>query len=213
MKDGFQNPLNRPKRGDAGIGEIYIGIMSLAFALIGYLDSTRGNGNLLLLPAILIPAWGLGYWISKLILKHAMWPRIGYSIPSQDAWTFSGNTVPRREKSLWIPIVVTALVGGLAVFAWPQEAANFLGIGMFVGLIAAYAYWFFFNGWREYPWKWLVLLFLALGFLVVGLPVRGDYFEVWPQAMLLNGSVWLGSGAATLCSYLRHAKPSTLRAE
>ena len=52
-----------------------------------------------------------------------------------------------------------------------------------------------------------ILLLIALGFVAIGVPIGGDYFQVWPQVMLFNGIVWLGSGVVTLCCYLRHAKP------
>ena len=92
MKDELQNYLARPKRYDNidGTGEMYMGLMILGFALLGYLQtilptdslwSTNGFASLLFMYLILIPVLALGYWGSKAIKKHITWPRTGYVAP------------------------------------------------------------------------------------------------------------------------------------
>ncbi len=203
------------------------GVMFLGFALVGWLDSVGGNGlgGLLQLAAVLGAAWGVGHWINGAVLRHAVWPRVGYAGPRRDLPTVPGVSPPRRTKLTWALIAATGgaalTVTGLAVFSPRQEAMGIspellggvLGIVIFVGLTGSYALWFCFNGWREYPWKWLILLVLTLGLAAIWAPVGGDYLEVWPRVMLFNGIVWLASGVATLCSYLRHPKPPALGAE
>ncbi|MCB1229567.1 MAG: hypothetical protein KDN19_04845 [Verrucomicrobiae bacterium] len=224
MNDDLSNSLDQPKGGDAGIGEIFVGVMSLGFALKGWLDSiwVDGFGGMLLMLAILLPAWGIGYWASRAILKYVIWPRAGYFVPISDSRKRTGIAVAGRVRTrltlitvLILTAVSAAVVACLAVFVKRPSAVNYplegiLGTFMFACLVAAYAFWFVFNGRREYPWKWLVLVFLVLGFLVIGLPVRMDYLAVWPRIALFNGVMWLGSGLATLLSYVRHAKPSTV---
>lgn len=201
--------------------------MYLSFALIGWLDSVGGSGltGLLQLAAVLGVAWGLGQWINGAVLRHAVWPRVGYAVPRREILTVPGVSPPRRTKLTWALIATTGVaaltVTSLAVFSPRQEAmgislellGGIMGIVIFVGLAGSYAFWFCFNGWREYPWKWLILLVLTLGLAAIWAPVGGDYLEVWPQVMLFNGIVWLTSGVATLCSYLRHTKPAALETE
>ena len=198
----------------------------MGFALIGYLESLPGDrfDSLFLMPVVLVAAWGLGYWISKAIQKRAMWPRAGYVVPRRDPPIPAGFAVPRRDRSSWtligvlsVTALAAAAVAWLEVVARRPDAAqhvpadllvSLLGIGLFACLVGAYVFWFCFNGRQDYPWKWLVVIFMALGFVAIGLPVRFDYLAVWPQTALFNGIVWVGSGLATLCCYLRHVDPA-----
>jgi uncharacterized membrane protein HdeD (DUF308 family) len=72
--------------------------------------------------------------------------------------------------------------------------------------LAAYAF-FVFRWSREHAWKWAVLVFMALGLLAIGLVVPGGAVESFPPVALFLGLVWLGSGVATLYSYIRHTQP------
>jgi membrane-bound ClpP family serine protease len=63
------------------------------------------------------------------------------------------------------------------------------------------------------PWKWLVLLFMALGLLVIDLLVPGDFEELFRPVALFVGLTWLGSGAATLCLYIRHTQAPVLETQ
>ena len=220
MNMDVQDSSECPGRSDAGAGEVFFGVMFLGFALIARLGSIWGTGvgEILLMAAVLLPAWCIGRWISVVIQTQVIWPRAGYAAPRRDNRSSAGDRRSRRAKFWWILLVTTALasmaIGVMAAIPkQPDDAVNILGIALFAGLLAAYAFWFCFNGWREFPWKWLVLLFIAGGYLAIGLPVRGDYFAVWPEVMLFTGIVWLASGGGTVCSYLRYAKLPTLNEE
>jgi len=73
MSDALQDYLRRPKRyaNIDGTGEIYMGLMILGFALLGYLQtilpkdsmwSTNGFAGLLFMYLVLVPVLALGYW-------------------------------------------------------------------------------------------------------------------------------------------------------
>ena len=61
---------------------------------------------------------------------------------------------------------------------------------------------------RQYPWKWLVLVVLALGPIGIALALPDNTVElalpVPRPVMLFLGLMWFVSGAATLVSFLRH---------
>jgi hypothetical protein len=58
-----------------------------------------------------------------------------------------------------------------------------------------------------------MLLVMALGLLVIGIFGPGNYIEVARPVMLFVGAVWVFSGLATFCAYLRHTKPTTPETE
>lgn len=212
MKDELQNYLERPKRYDNidGTGEISMGVMLLGFALLGYLqavlpkDSRWRNGfaSLLLMYLILIPVLALGYWGGQAIKKHITWPRTGYVAYRRDG------------KSWWTAVVATfvvsVVVGAgftcLVILARRHDSISLPRMFMLVTWVPGYAFWIYHMG-REHPWKWLVLLFMALGLLVIDLIVPGDVVELFRPVSLLVGLTWLGSGVATLYSYIRHTQP------
>ncbi len=216
MKDELQNYMARPKRYDNidGTGEMFVGLVLLGFALADSMEARLPENSSrwmhgAVIYGVMIPVLGFGYWIRRVVKKHFTWPRTGYA------------AYPRRGgKSWWIGMVTVFLVaavlgaGGvcLLMLARRHGEMSFLGIGMLVSFVAVYGFWVFRMG-REHPWKWLVLLFMALGLLAIGLPVRGDYFQVGWQVALFVGLVWLGSGAGTLYSYIRHTKPATPEVE
>jgi len=56
-------------------------------------------------------------------------------------------------------------------------------------------------------WKWLALLLMALGPVVILHHVPGNFIERSKPVILFISLVWLGSGGATLQSYRRHNPP------
>lgn len=216
MNDDIQPSRGRPKSGDAGSGEIFFGVMFLGFALVGYLGPRWKIDGLLLMAAVLIPAWGIGYWSSGIIRRRVLQPRIGRATPDIPA---SAQAPIGHENYRWTLISLMVLIAVVAacigVFAGGSNLENareslmvsILGIGMFSGLVGAYGFWIVFNGQQEHAWKWAVMAFMALGFLMMALPVHANIFAVWTETALLNGIVWLGSGVATLYFYARRAGP------
>ena len=66
---------------------------------------------------------------------------------------------------------------------------------------------------KEHWWKWLLLLLMVLGVLTMALTVPENFNKLgWP-VLLFIGLVWLGCGAGTLCSYIRHTQPPASQAE
>jgi len=218
MKDQLRDYLGRPYRYNNidGTGEMGMGIMILGFALVGYLQDAlpqgsmwrNGHANLLFIYAVIIPVLCLGYWGGKAIKKHITWPRTGY-------------VAYRREgKSWWTRVVVSQVVAAVVAFGLAFLMAfarrhNSIGLprmGYLAALLATYAIFVFLWS-RERPWKWLVLLFMALGLFVIALLVPGDYAELSRPVLLFVGLTWVGSGGATLYSYIRHNQPPALETE
>ncbi len=209
MKDELQNYMARPKRYENidGTNEMAMGVMMLSFALMGYLSTVLPEGVLWrkngiatfgFIPVVMIPILAFHYWGIKAIKKHFTWPRTGYV-----AYRRSG-------RSWWTGILADTLIGAGSVslmalarrfHGMSLERAGYLAI-----LLALYA--FFACRWSgEHTWKWLVLIFMALGLLTIALVVPGDVVESFRHVALFVGLVWLGSGVGTLYSYIRHTQP------
>lgn len=132
------------------------------------------------------------------VKKHITWPRTGYVALSR--W---GNPLWRR----FFACTCIAVAGVVFVVIKHLGAASHTRADDYVVLLLpAYAYWVFRMG-REYPWKWLVVIFMAAGLLAISLFLPSDSITKPPLEMLFVGLVWFLSGAATLVSYLRHTQP------
>jgi hypothetical protein len=211
MNDKLQDYMDRPKRYENidGTGEMLFGLMLLSFALAAYLedklpgDSSRWMHGLVIY-SCLIPALGLGYWARRAIKEHLTWPRTGYA------------AYPRGGKSRWIARVATCLaaavfalgVAFLMGFARRHDVMSLPRIVTLFVIVMTYAIWVFRLS-KEHWWKWLLLLFMALGGLAIALLVPGGLNEMGRSALFFLGLVWLGSGAGTLYAYIRHTKPAT----
>lgn len=219
MKENLQNYLGRPKRYQNidGTGEMAMGVMLLSFALVAYLSAVLPEGALwrknglvtfAFIPMVMIPILAFQYWGVKAIKKHITWPRTGYV-----AYRRSGRT-------WWLAIVATfiasAVIGAgvvwLTALARGSHAISLARAGYLAVLLAAYAF-FVFRWSREHLWKWLVVLFMALGLLAIVLVVPGNVVESFRPTALFLGLVWVGSGVATLYLYIRHTQPLAPKAE
>jgi uncharacterized membrane protein YhaH (DUF805 family) len=229
MSDALQDYLRRPKRYDNidGTGEIYMGLMILGFALLGYLQtvlpkdsmwSTNGFAGLLFMYLVLVPVLALGYWGVRAIKKHLTWPRTGYVAYGV------GGLPGKAKRAYWavrvsvavLSIVIAAGLGGLVAFERKHQGAmGPAGVGYVLYLafwVPLYAFWIRRMG-KQHPWKWLMLLLMALGLLVIGLLGPGDVTQVARPVMSFVGLVWFISGAATLGSYLRRTQAPAAGAE
>jgi hypothetical protein len=192
-----------------------MGLMMLAFAASSYVNTilpkTRwwnGVGGVLLMYAVVALVLGPGYWIRRIIKKRITWPRTGYA------------AFPRGGKSWRIKMVLVSLMGaviglgvvGLMIFAGRHGGMNVFQIGYLAIMLATYAYWIFFMG-KEHWWKWLLAVFMALGFLAIARTVPSDFIELSRPVMLFVGLVWLASGGLTLYFYIRHTQPPAPEAE
>jgi hypothetical protein len=78
--------------------------------------------------------------------------------------------------------------------------------------VPVYAFWISRMG-GGHKWKWLVVLFMAIGLRAICLTTPGDYAKLGLPVELFVGSTWFASGAATFCLYIRHTQPPTASAE
>jgi hypothetical protein len=208
MKTELQDYMERPKRYNNidGTGEMSVGLLLLGFALLRFLRSVlpedsmlrRDPGDFLLLFGGLGAVLALIYWSTRAIKKHITWPRTGY-------------VAYRRSAKSRLTVMVAAAVFGfgftcLMGFARRHDAMSLARMGYLAVMPAAYAI-FLYRFDRECPWKWLVLLFTALGLLAIGLIVPGNIVELVRPVGLFLGLTYLASGAATLYLYIRHTHP------
>jgi hypothetical protein len=216
MTDTLQNYAHRAKRYENidGTGEMYMGIMVLAFVLLGYLQAIlpmdsmwrHGFASLVFTNAILLSVLAFGYWgVVKTIKKHITWPRTGYI------------AYRRTAKGMWMSLVsgLTAM-GVVMCLIWLTRHFHTMSLeraGWMAIFVATYAFWIFFMS-KEYSWKWLVVIIMALGlFAIVLIVPGGDFDSVARPAMCFIGLTWLASGVATLYSYIRHTQPPATESE
>lgn len=205
--------MGRPKQYENidGTGEMTMGVMLLSFAMVGYLSTVLPEGALWrkngiatfgFIPVVMIPIMAFQYWAVKAIKKHITWPRTGYV-----AYCRSGRP---WWKAIVATFVGSAIIGAgavcLVVLARRFHAISLARAGYLAVLLATYAF-FVFRWSREHKWKWLVVIFMALGLLAIALVVPGDVVESFPPVALFLGLVWLG-WRATLYSYIgTHNRP------
>jgi drug/metabolite transporter (DMT)-like permease len=222
MKNELQDYLGRPKRYDNidGTGEMLMGLMMLGFTLLGYLNAVlpensmwrHGLAGMLLMPAVLLPVLGSGYWGAKAIKKHITWPRTGYM-------ALGGGGKSRRTTMAALSALAAGIAGisafGIAClmrFESQHDWISLAWMGNAAIFVAAYAFWIY-RMEKDRPWKWLVLLFMVLGILAIAFIAPGDIVG-WRWLMLsFIGLTWLGSGGASLYLYIRHTQPPAPEAE
>jgi hypothetical protein len=217
MEDTVQDYVARPKRyaNIDGTGEMVVGLTLLGFALAGYLEALLPDRSttwlrVAVIFASLALALGLAYWTRRAIKRRITWPRTGYV------------AYPRHGKSWWVKsiilrLVVLTVVVGLAFLARRYHAKlnwnlspktwNPRVVPLIVISLTAYAIWTVRIG-REHGWKWLMLLLMLLGTITLAVTVPGDFGQWARPPVLFIALLWLGSGAGTLYSYVRHAKPA-----
>lgn len=222
MKDELQDYLDRPKKYDNidGTGEMFMGLMLLGFALVGYLQtilqehSMRGHGffrflfsSVGLMYAVLIPVLGLGFVLRRIIKKHITWPRTGYVVYNPDRKTFRKNIFKSAGRGAIFGAVFGIGFAFLLVLVKNHPGVLSFGRVFYLGFwLPIYAFWVY-RMCRDQPWKWLVLLFMAMGLFVIGFVVPGNFSALARPAVLFVGLMWFISGAGTLLSYLRHTRP------
>ena len=210
MKNQLHDYMGRPKRykNIDGTGEMNIGLAAWGFALLSYLQAVlakdsmwrNGSASLLLMAAILVPVLGFGYWGRQAIKKHITWPRTGYvayRVGEKSWWTMNVETFVGSG-------IIAAGFSCLVLLARRHDAISLPRIGMLAVLVVSYAVFVFRSGTGEHRWKWLVVLFMALGLVAIALIVPGDFEELSRPVFLFVGLTWLGSGAATLYLYIQH---------
>lgn len=213
MKNELKNIMERPKKYDNidGTGEMFMGLMILGFGLIGYLETvlkehsiwSYGIPSMFFMYVVLIPVLALGYWVRHLIKKRITWPRTGYVA----LWPRTRSDEGKYGR-LFIILLCAIVAGALGYLVARNLHAvpNLFRAGYLTIWALTYAFWVFFME-RQHPWKWLVLLIMALGLLLLGLRVPGGLFHLFWVVCLFVGLMWIMSGGVTLFSYLRHTQP------
>jgi hypothetical protein len=230
MKDGIKSSLEWHKRYDNidGTGDILFGFMLLGFSLLGHLQAVLPEGTwrhgpfgtLLFMYGVLIPVMGLGFWIRRIIKRHITWPRTGY-VAGYSLWRRTSESEPAggqaaagvpSQKAMWAAMLALALVAALvaagvaclmALARRHQEAS--LARAAFVALwVALYAFWV--SRMDTHPWKWAMVLFMAMGLLAIDLIVPGGFIDLSRSDTGFIGLVWLASGGITLLWYIRRTK-------
>jgi hypothetical protein len=163
----------------------------------------HGWTSMLFMYLILVPVLSLGYWGIKAIKKHITYPRTGY---------VAFRPVTKSRAALMALIICSAVwaavafaVAFFAVRSGHWRATALTRAVTIVFMVATYG-WFIFRLGGEHRWKWLVLAFLAAGLVAISFTVRGDMIAYCRPASLFVGLVWVASGVATLCLYLRCTK-------
>ena len=230
----------RAKRYDNidGTGEMFMGLMMLAFALLGYLQTilpehsiwrTNMFASMAFMYLILGAVLALGFLGQKFIKRNFTWPRTGYVALGVAGTGGTGKPATAQDVKakrllrvgmliIFIELVVIAgLIGAGVVWfsAYVKRHPDVLDLAMvgYVGYLALwlplYAFWVWRMG-RGHAWKWLVLLLMALGLAVIGITGPGNTIGVSRTVMVFVGLVWVGSGVGTFFLYLRHyPAPST----
>jgi MFS family permease len=216
MKDQVRAYQDRLKRYDNidGTGEMFLGLMLLGFTLAGYLEACLPDNasrwwHGIVIYGVMIPVFVIGFLARRLIKKHLTWPRTGYA-----AYPRTGG------KSWWMGMVavfVVALVLALGSayllrHARWHPAINLPRIGLLFAWPAMYALWVYCMD-KHRPWKWLLVIFMALGLVALAFLAPGNFEAFFQPVSLFVGLIWLTSGGATLYSYLRHTHPAIPEAQ
>jgi hypothetical protein len=221
MNVEITNYIDRAKRYQNidGTGEMVVGLTLLGFAFAGHLEALLPDNSptwmrVVVIFANLMLALGLAYSTRRTIKRYITWPRTGYA------------AFPRRARSWWVTTIIARLIALIAVVSlaflirrhhWMSMSTvswnlspktwNPRVVLLLVISTTTYAIWISRMG-RRHWWKWLVLLFMLLGVITLAFIVPGDFGQWARPPVLFIALLWLGSGAGTLYSYVRHTKPA-----
>jgi hypothetical protein len=224
MNVDVQNYMQRAKQYQNidGTGEIFVGLTLLGFALAGYLETLLPENSptsmrVVVIFASLMLALGLAYWVRRTIKQHITWPRTGYAAYPRHGRSWWVTTILARLIALVVAVSLAFLIRrhhwmsnvnwNLSPKTWNPRVVLLIVIST-----AAYPISISRMG-RAHWWKWLVFLLMILGVITLAFIVPAD-FGHWEQPpVLFIALLWLGSGAGTLYSYVRHTKPAIPESE
>jgi len=161
--DSVGNLLDRPRQyyNIDGVGELGLGFMFLAVALLQWLQATTPKDAIWHQMYLFIPYWScmclVIHYGSKAIKKHVTYPRTGFVEYSK--W-----------ETRWRPAIVGAVVAipvtaGLAIAL--RSHWNLSAPRSFLGLLLAASYIYGFA--RTVRWKWAVAAILTIGSIAIAL--------------------------------------------
>lgn len=224
MKDDLSGYINRPKRYDNidGTGEIFMGLMLLGFATVGYIERNLAaqsfwmRHGVLLMYSVLALFLGLGFLVQKLVKRGITFPRTGYvalgSI-EKPVVTKAKGLVYGAILGAVFAVVLCLIFIPLFVFGKHHpvslEAGRLLYAGLFV---LVYGFWIVRMG-QGQRWKWGVLGLCAavLLMLAIMIPAKDGFLDgFFPMTALCAGLAWILSGIGTLITYLcKHPTPNS----
>ena len=213
MKDEIRNYMERPKRYSNidGTGEMFMGLMMLGYALIGYLEATMPkesfwqHHSLVFIYSVLLPVLGLGWLLQKVIKRTVTWPRTGYV-------TFPSGGAVLGGRIIW-PAVLGALIAAavalvfipLALLGKTHHLTMSLTRLLYGALFVIPYAFFVYKMCAGQRWKLFIVAFMALGLIVLSLTVpRGLFDSFCPWVELFVGVTWVISGGTSLVFYVRH---------
>jgi len=130
-------------------------------------------------------------------------PRTGYVAYRQGGKSFWTIIL----ASFVISIAITVGVAWLSRFYRRHDGMNLLWMGAVAVTAAGYGY-FIYRWEKDHPWKWLVLLFMALGLLAIALIAPADFVGLWRPCFC--SLVLCGSAPARplcVCTSVTHNHP------
>lgn len=213
-----------------GAAELAVATMCLGFALSAY--------TFVLLKPSLWRTWlglllficgGFGpYHVRKAIKEHITWPRTGYVAGRQER-----KSSPKWRVAGWLVVLGMGILftcwqlremrrqgaGGsapinqAAITGIPMNRPGYIlrdvymaaNVMLYLGASVARM--------RKQPWMGLLLAIMVAGALVIRFRASGTFPETMLPLLLFFGLVWLISGVASLCSYLRNHRPLPLETE
>ena len=202
-----------------GTGELFIGVVMGAFALIFFIashlpaDSFWRNsmaGKLALFFGVLAAAVGLTWRANRAIKRRITFPRTGYAVQR-----ISGKTTALR---LGATVIMCAGVSAVTEFMFDMSrrsgevavprTAIFTIFTVSFALVAVFQF-------KSHPWKMAMVALLAAGLLALTAlaPATSSEAQFMLPAMLVTSAAWLISGGITLLLYIRRTHPPQSEAE
>lgn len=222
MNADFENYTKRPRRyGNIdGTGEMVVGLILLGFVLAGCLETLLSENSptwmrVAVIFASLALTVGLAYGTRRAIKRCITWPRTGYAAYPRHGRSWWITTITARIIALMVAVGLAFLIRSHHIYLnWnlSPKKWNPRVILLIVISVTAYAIWISRMGGGHW-WKWLLLFFMILGVITLAILAPGDFGHWERPPVLFVALLWLGSGAGTLCSYVRHTKPAAPEAE
>lgn len=216
--------LDRPKAycNIDGIGELGVGVMGLAFALLGWMQVRSPETSVWNRPYTLLVFMGVVclfiHYGSKAIKSRVTYPRTGFVQYS-------------RRDTVWRPMIIgfaASLPASVILFFAIRHHWSLTTPASLMGLVFAASYARGFA--RAVRWKWAVVWVMVAGSIliallpadVVGSPAAHSWITKSVSAktvgavefsILFYGVVLLISGSVSLWLYLRHNRPPAAEAQ
>jgi len=219
-----------------GTGEMFLGAMLLGIALLSYLQSilkdsiwvTHGFARLIFMYAVLASVMGPAFLLRRISKRRFTFPRTGYVALGMGAHhnakgTTHGRTRFKRSRRIAIVAIMGSSIRfGVAMVCLIGFGARHLEAIPCLPILCDVAYlgmWVLGYGFLiariggPHRWKWFLLLFMAVGLILIGILHTGSVLAMSRPVSLFVGLIWVTSGIGTFFSYLRHTHPPAAEIE